>query len=108
MAKFDTLTEAVADLNKRGFTQNFILEDACVFCMENNTKLNPDDFEIVEYHRFEGMTDPSDSSVVYAIKSDKLNLKGVLIDSYGAYSNVLITDLIKKIKLTEGAQIKVS
>lgn len=108
MAKFDTLSEAIADLNKRGFTQNFIVEDSCVFCIDNNKKLNPDDFEIVEYHRFEGMTDPSDSSVVYAVKSDKLNLKGVLIDAYGAYSNTLLTDIIKKIRLTEGVQIKVS
>lgn len=32
------------------------------------------------------MTNPSDSSVIYAISSIATNLKGVNIDAYGAYA----------------------
>lgn len=45
-----------------------------------------DDLTIVEHHRFEGMSDPDDSSVVYALEASN-GLKGVLVDAYGAYAN---------------------
>ena len=85
--KYETLSEALNDLRKRGFTYDFNVDDNCLFCSDNNLKLKPEEFEIVEYHRFEGESDPSDNSIVYAIISNKYNLKGVLVNGYGIYSD---------------------
>lgn len=83
---YDTLSEAVNDLAKRGYTADFLLheEKDCLYCVGNSLELSPEDFVIDEVYRFEGMTDPADESIVFAISSTKFNVKGLVINSFGA------------------------
>jgi hypothetical protein len=46
----------------------------------------PSDLKIIKVYRFEGNSDPSDSSVVYIIEAND-GLTGYSMDSYGVYSN---------------------
>jgi|ERR1035438_9495073 len=46
----------------------------------------PGDLKIVKVYRFEGESDPSDSSVLYIIEAND-GLVGYSIDAYGIYSN---------------------
>jgi hypothetical protein len=91
MAGYGTLSEALADLEKRGFTHSFGGK-------ETGVALQPDEFEIVEFYRFEGMSNPDDSSVIYAIQS-QTGLKGVLVDAYGVYSDPLKAEMISKLDI---------
>jgi hypothetical protein len=83
---YETLSEAVNDLVKRGYTADFLLQEEkeCLFCKDNSLELPPEDFTIDEVHRFEGMTDPADESIVFAVSSAKHNVKGLVINSFGA------------------------
>jgi len=83
---YDTLSQAVDDLIKRGYTTDFLIQEEkeCLFCNNNSLELSPEDFEIDEVHRFEGMTDPGDESIVFAISSSKHSIKGLVINSFGA------------------------
>ncbi len=83
---YDTLSQAVNDLVKRGYTADFLVmaDKECLTCKNNSMELSPDEFAIDEIYRFDGMTDPSDESIVYAISSDKHDIKGLVINSYGA------------------------
>lgn len=83
---YDTLSEAVNELIKRGYTTDFLLQEEkdCLFCHEHSLMLSPDEFVIDEVHRFEGMSDPADESVVFAISSIKHDVKGLVINSFGA------------------------
>lgn len=96
---YDTIVEALNDLQKRGYKYNFNLKGDCIYCQETGTSLNPDEFEIVEFYRFEGDSNPSDNAIVYAIESNKHNLKGVLIDAYGVYSDPMSYEIISKLKI---------
>lgn len=86
---YDTLSQAVNDLIKRGYTTDFLIETEkeCLIC-KNNTgearELSPEEFQIDEVYRFEGMTDPGDESILFAISSPVHNIKGTVINSYGA------------------------
>ena len=95
MAAYDTVTQAVNDLKRRGYTMDFNLAENCIVCHED--KFNPAEFEIVEFHRFEGNTDPADESVVFAIES-KSGLKGVLVNAFGVYSEPMSDEMIKKLR----------
>ncbi len=99
MASYDTLTEALDDLDKRGFVHNFNLKGDCIECSPIGVSLQPDEFEIVEFYRFEGMTDPADSAVVYAIQS-KHGLKGVLVNAYGVYADEMTAGLVAKLRIS--------
>jgi hypothetical protein len=83
---YDTLSEAVNDLIKRGYTTDFLLQEEkdCLLCASNSMELSSEDFTIDEVYRFEGMTDPADESIVFAISSEKHNVKGLVINSFGA------------------------
>ncbi len=98
MNSYDTLSEALSDLEKRGYTHNFNLECDCIVCKSIDLKLNPEEFEITEYYRFEGESDPDDSEIVYAITS-KEGVKGTLVNGYGIYSDDISDELLSKLKI---------
>lgn len=99
MKNYETLSEAIADLNQRGYTYNFNVGDTHIHCDEAELELTPAEFEIDEVHRFEGMTDPGDENVVYAISSKHHSVKGILVNAYGTYFDNTSEDLITKLKI---------
>jgi hypothetical protein len=96
MYSYDTVTEAVKGLKDRGFTIDFNLLENCIVC--NDTKFDVNDFEIVEFYRFEGDSDPSDEAVVYAIQSND-GMKGVLVNGYGISADALSSEMAKKLNI---------
>ncbi|HXH19327.1 MAG TPA: hypothetical protein VNJ07_09620 [Chitinophagales bacterium] len=95
---YDTLTEAINDLKRQGYTANFNLKDTCLECLENGLYLNPDEFVIDETYRFEGETDPGDEVILYAISSRHHNLKGILVNAFGAYSDPVSSEMVEKLR----------
>ena len=96
MHSYDTVSEAVNDLKKRGFDLDFNLQENCLICHDD--KFNINDFEITEVYRFEGNTDPSDEAVVYAIESIS-GMKGVLVNGYGISADAMSSEMAKKLSV---------
>lgn len=92
---YGTVSEAITAFRERGFTLDFNLEENCLVC--NSQKFMPDDFEIVDVFRYEGNSDPADEAAVYAIESGN-NVKGILVTSYGVYSDNMSSELLAKLK----------
>ena len=78
MYHYATVSKALQELNDKGFTTDFNLE-------EDRIKNSADDFEIEHIYRYEGESDPGDEATVYGIKA-KTGEKGVFVVSPGAYS----------------------
>jgi hypothetical protein len=97
MMVYDTLSEAINDLTKKGYTFNFNLKYNCIACIENNINLYPNEFEIDEVHRFQEMSDIDNESILYAISSRKYNIKGLLVNAYSIYADTTSTELIAKL-----------
>ncbi len=98
MYTYDTLVTALEDLRKRGFTLDFNLKENCIMCGES-IKLQPEQFEIEEVYRFEGDTNPSDSSILYAISSYNGEYKGVLVNAYGMYADPMSQAMVSKLSI---------
>ena len=98
MKNYRTLSEATNDLKKRGYNEDLNLNATCIECPAQNLQLTPEDFRIDEFYRFEGMSNPSDNSIVYAISS-KAGIKGVLVDAYGVYAENLNDAMINKLRI---------
>jgi hypothetical protein len=93
---YDTLSQATDALHKRGFDLDFNQKGKFLECVQDSKiSLTPEDFEIVEFHRFEGESNPSDMSVVYALEA-KDGRRGVLIDAYGMYSDEYSPEMLAK------------
>ncbi|MFZ4263726.1 phosphoribosylpyrophosphate synthetase [Sphingobacterium sp. HJSM2_6] len=99
---YDTLSEAVNDLQRLGYVTDFLINEdgSCIYCSGGNIELSPDEFEIDLIYRFEGMTDPADESILFAISSKDNLIKGLVINSFGAdfgyRSAKIVEDLFKK------------
>lgn len=99
MKSYETVSEAINDLVKRGYTHDFNVhtDKECLVCNTSLTQLSPDDFEIDETYRFEGDTDPGDEMILFAITSTKHKIKGTLLNAYGMYSDSASTKIIEKL-----------
>ncbi len=91
---YATVSEAIEQLRKQGFTTDFNLEENCIVCHPN--RFGPDEFEIVDVYRYEGETDPADEATVYAVES-RSGLKGVLVTGYGASADPMAEEMLRKL-----------
>lgn len=60
--------------------------------------LGPADLLIREYHRFEGVSDPDDMAIVYAIEG-KGGVRGTVTDAYGVYSDPAVSAVLADVPI---------
>ncbi len=99
MESYETVTEALSDLKRRGFTTDFNLAFDNIKCRETGVCLSPAEFEITEHYRFEGDTNPSDEEVVYAITSKDGKIRGTMVNAFGIYSEQIEDALMRKLQV---------
>lgn len=97
-----TLTDVLERLRQQHKDNEFkINKDG--FSVGNDKLYKPEDLTIIKTYRFEGESDPGDSSIIYVIEANDGTL-GYSIDAYGVYSTheeENYDDLIKKIPIQE-------
>jgi hypothetical protein len=99
MKTFDTLSDAIQDLKTRGYHNDFNLHPEWIECSPD-LKFKPTEFHVDEVYRFEGITNPDDNCILFAIQSSN-GVKGVLVDAYGAYSDSLSPEMVQALKIDE-------
>lgn len=92
---YDTLSQAVNSLTEDGYNEDFRAGESEIIGSVSKKSYLPEDLKIVGFFRFEGMTNPQDDSVVFAIEA-KDGVKGTLVMSYSAQHSQN-TELIKRI-----------
>lgn len=97
MGKYTTLSEAINDLTKKGYTHNFSTKNDWIECKSHDIVLQVDEFEVDGVYRFQEMSDVDNESILYAISSKKSDMKGLLVNSYSAYSTSVSRKLVKKL-----------
>ncbi len=95
---YGTLSQTINALIKLGYNHDFNIQEECLVCHQINKSLSPEDFQIDKVYRFEGESNPDDQSILYAISSEKFDLKGTLVDGYGISSDQATQKLIKKLR----------
>ncbi len=92
MESYDTLSEAINHLKKSGYTYDFNLTPHSLECVTLKLEMHPETFQIDKVFRFEGMSNPDENSILYAISSTQ-GIKGLLVDAYGVYTEGLSTEI---------------
>ena len=98
---YKTMAEAVEDLRKRGFAANFEFLDKTFRAVNSGKTFQPDELTIVEHHRFEGVSDPGDMSVLYVIEAND-GTRGTIADAFGPQADPELGAFLKTVKMHEG------
>ena len=93
-----TLAGTLADLADRGFAAAFAVAGDGLRAAGTARTFRAEDLTIREFHRFEGISDPDDMSIVYAIES-RDGTRGTLVDAFGVYSNPAVTRVLEHVPI---------
>ncbi len=81
-----TLADVIDDLARRGFTEHFAPADGKLLAVESGRTFSAEQIVIRERYRFEGVSDPDDMAIVYALET-RSGLRGTLADAFGVYAD---------------------
>lgn len=104
MKHFTTLTEAMEDLRERGYTHEFGPQKDYLVEKSTDTKLKGEEFEVDEFHRFEGTSDPGDEMTLYAITAGN-GMKGVFVSAQGTYANEVTSELMARFNVVDRPKV---
>jgi hypothetical protein len=82
--QMQTLSQVLNKLVAKGLKEFILTEKGMT--VNNNDYYDAEDLEIVKVFRFEGVSDPSDMSVVYVLQT-KDQLLGYSMNAYGTYND---------------------
>lgn len=91
-----TLSECIKKASDRGYTENFRINAFGLTTEDEKSVYNPQDIRITNFYRFEGNSNPDDSSILYLIETGDRK-KGTLIDAYGVYADSMISNFIRQV-----------
>ena len=93
-----TLAGAMHELDRRGFVEHFVLKNGRLLGLDSGKKFGPDEISVAEVYRFEGVSDPDDMSVLYALET-RSGLHGTLADAFGVYADPGVGAFMKQVAL---------
>lgn len=105
MSPYTGLAQAMEELRKKGFTANFEMVNHKFIEVESGRTFTPDQLAIVDHRRFEGVSDPDDMSVLYAIESTE-GAKGIVVDAFGTYGNPELGEFLERVRFREHRRLQ--
>ena len=93
-----TLSNAIERLASRGFTAHFGVVGDRLRAFDSGKTYGAHEVIIREYQRFEGVSDPDDMAILYAIESTD-GTRGSLVDAFGAYSNPTVSAFLHDVPI---------
>jgi len=97
-ADYSTLDGALRELAASGFVDHFRVSDGALRSIDSGRRFRAVELVIREYHRFEGVSDPDDMSIVYGIEGQG-GVRGTLVDAYGAYADPAVSAFLEGVPM---------
>tara|TARA_R110002049_G_scaffold70687_1_gene182557 strand:+ start:83295 stop:83621 length:327 start_codon:yes stop_codon:yes gene_type:complete len=89
---------------KKGYDCEFRMVKGSLIELKTKRTYRPKDINIVAEHRFEGMSNPSDMSILYIIETND-HSKGNVLAGYGPSNNSELTEFFAKIPIEQCSNI---
>lgn len=97
MPELRTLAYCTNKAIEHGYKENFKATKDGLQSLETSRKYQADQIHVMNFYRFEGITDPADMSVLYVIQTDD-GAKGTLVDAYGTYADEDVAKVIRQVE----------
>ncbi len=93
----DSLVTVMAAVEKLGFRVQFEVTPNGLKSLASRKEFRSDEVKIVRIYRFEGESDPDDSSILYALQTND-HERGTLVDGYGISADSVTANFMKTIQ----------
>ena len=90
----------MTNLEKHGYNEQFRVQHNLLESVTTGKKYKCDDVKAVNFYRVEGISDPDDMSILYAIETCD-GAKGTLTDAYGSYSDEETGEFMKQVEIAK-------
>jgi hypothetical protein len=90
----------MTNLEKHGYTEQFRVSNDKLESLTTGKLYKCEDVKAANFYRFEGISDPDDMSILYAIETCD-GAKGTLSDAYGRYSDEATGEFMKKVEIAK-------
>ena len=87
---------AVDELTRLGFPEDFRAVDGALQMASTGERVRPQELVIVEFRRFEGVSDPDDMAIVYGIEA-ATGVRGTVVDAFGVYSDPALSAVLQDV-----------
>jgi hypothetical protein len=96
-----SLLEVIEILKDRGYTADFNLLEENLSYSQNGEEVDLNDIVIDKVYRFSVMNDVDDESILYAMRNIKDNVKGIMVNGYGTYTDSGANAVLNSIKVAD-------
>lgn len=96
--KYTSLRETIVALQKRAYMRAFHFKNQKLYCYQTNKVYQPEDVQIVEYHRFSDTALVSDTILIVAVECLDRE-KGYVISAESTAENVKLLEFMDKAKI---------
>ena len=93
-----TLARAIDELVGAGFAEHFGVSGAELRSFTSGRSYRPGEVVIRAYQRFEGVSDPDDTCIAYAIEASG-GARGVLVDAFGVYADARVSAFLENVPI---------
>ena len=105
MPYMKSLATCVNRMVTEGYTEDFKISEQGLESLNKQKSYKPEQIQIVNFFRFEGMSDPDDNAVLYVIETAD-GTKGTLIDAYGIYNDARVGRFMKDVERIQKKVVK--
>lgn len=97
-ACLETTTEAIARLEHAGYRESFQARAGMLYALKTQRAYKPEDLVVREVFRFEGESDPADSTVLFALRTRDEAVRGTFIAGYGVSADADSAAVVSKLQ----------
>lgn len=94
----DTLTERMRQLHAAGWTEQLSVSDGGLRCDRCRCWAAAEDVAVDEVYRFEGVSDPGDESILFAISMPSGH-RGIFPAAYGKDTAPDVADVVRRLRV---------
>lgn len=105
-AGLETLTAAVDRLGRAGFQESFQVRERKLYSLDGRRLYEPGELIVGEIVRFEGESDPGDSTVLFALRSRDGSMRGTFVAGYGAAADPESAHVVSRLRAGHDAETR--
>lgn len=79
--------DVLRELGERGYGSFEVADGGVVVDPSDGTTWQPERLEVDETHRYEGVSNPGDEEIIFAVHDPESGRKGAIVMAYGAYAS---------------------